>query len=344
VIINLQSFVLRERPFWDELEACLLHLEQQSRTPMTLQQAQRLHYLYERTSAALAQVNTFSGDPDLQRYVESLVARAYAVIHATDRPRRRFRPIRWFFGTFPATFRAHVNCFWLACAVTLVGMAFGGGAVALDPDAKAVLLPFEHLQGDPADRVKQEEQGTGHHSGEMHGTFAAMLMTHNTQVSILALALGATWGIGTIVLLFYNGAILGAVIVDYVHAGQSVFLAGWLLPHGTIEIPSILIAGQAGLLLGWTMIGRQSRLPLKQRLRRVVPSLVTLILGVAILLVWAGIVESFLSQYHQPVLPYWLKISFGCVELVLLCLLLAWRRKGATAADEEISSLEAAAR
>ncbi len=344
MIIDLQSFVLRERPFWDELENCLGLLEQQSRAPMTLQQARRLHYLYERTSAALAQVNTFSGDPELRRYVETLVARSYAAIHSMDRPRRRFRPVRWFFGAFPATFRAHINCFWLACAVTLAGIAFGGGAIALDPDSKAVLMPFERLQGNPADRVKQEEQGGGTHGDAMHGTFAAMLMTHNTQVAILALALGATWGLGTIVLLFYNGVILGAVAVDYIQAGQSVFLAGWLLPHGSIEIPCILIAGQAGLLLGWTMIGRQSRLTLKQRLRQIVPSLVTLILGAAILLIWAGIVESFFSQYHQPVLPYWLKISFGCVEIVLLSLLLAWRRKGAAEADEEISPPEALAR
>jgi len=48
------------------------------------------------------------------------------------------------------------------------------------------------------------------------------------------------------------------------------------------------------------------------------PDLVTLIFGVGILLIWAGLVESFLSQYHEPVLPYWLKILFGTVELVML--------------------------
>ncbi len=44
----------------------------------------------------------------------------------------------------------------------------------------------------------------------------------------------------------------------------------------------------------------------------------TLIGGVAVLLVWAGIVESFLSQHHEPVVPYWLKIVFGCVEFAAL--------------------------
>jgi hypothetical protein len=45
---------------------------------------------------------------------------------------------------------------------------------------------------------------------------------------------------------------------------------------------------------------------------------VTLCFGAALMLVWAGIVESFLSQYHEPVLPYSVKIMFGCVELVAL--------------------------
>ena len=56
-------------------------------------------------------------------------------------------------------------------------------------------------------------------------------MTHNIKVSIFTLALGMTWGIGTLIMLFYNGVILGAVALDYVLAGETTFLLGWLLPH-----------------------------------------------------------------------------------------------------------------
>ena len=63
------------------------------------------------------------------------------------------------------------------------------------------------------------------------------------------MALGMTWGVGTLIMLFYNGVILGAVSADYILGGQGVFLAGWLLPHGSIEIPSILLGGQAGFIL-----------------------------------------------------------------------------------------------
>jgi hypothetical protein len=41
------------------------------------------------------------------------------------------------------------------------------------------------------------------------------------------------------------------------------------------------------------------------------------------MLVWAGLVEAFFSQYHAPVLPYELKIGFGILELLLLALFLA---------------------
>ena len=53
------------------------------------------------------------------------------------------------FQTFPQTFRRHARAFALAVAITLAGCAFGGFAVGLDPDAKAVILPFGHLLGDP---------------------------------------------------------------------------------------------------------------------------------------------------------------------------------------------------
>jgi hypothetical protein len=40
------------------------------------------------------------------------------------------------------------------------------------------------------------------------------------------------------------------------------------------------------------------------------------------MLVWAGLIEAFFSQYHAPVLPYELKIGFGILELLLLALFL----------------------
>jgi uncharacterized membrane protein SpoIIM required for sporulation len=283
---------------------------------------QLFHRLYERAAADLAKISTFSSEPQTRRYLENLVARAYGEIHETREKQRRIFPLQWFFQTLPQTFRRHVRAFQLSLAITIAGCTFGGLAIAFDPDSKQVLMPFSHLMQDPAKRVAEEEKTTNDRLTGHKTTFSAELMTHNTQVSIFTLALGMTWGVGTIIMLFYNGVILGAVAVDYIHAGETKFLLGWLMPHGVIEIPAILIAGQAGLMLALALIGRGNRLSLKARLREVSGDIVTLIFGVALLLVWAGFIEAFLSQYHEPVIPYEAKIAFGCVELFLLFLFL----------------------
>lgn len=318
MIIDLPKFLEGERSTWTELEQILKRLEDAPETRLDLDATRRLYYLYQRAASDLARVQTFAAEPEIRRYLEALVLRAYGEIHETRERSGRFRPWHWLMRTFPQTFRRHLAPFGLSCAVTLAGCLFGAVAVAVDPDAKEAVMPFSNLLDDPARRVAREESAADDKLAGKKATFSAALMQNNIRVSILALALGMTWGVGTLVLLFSNGVMLGAVAVDYALAGQGTFPLGWLLPHGVIEIPAILLAGQAGFLLAGTLLARGDRLPLPARLRRVGPDLMTLIAGVGVMLVWAGIVEAFLSQYHEPVLPYAFKIAFGLAELVLL--------------------------
>ncbi len=326
MIIDLQRFVEEERPYWKELEQQLQRLEAEPVLRLSIEELTHFHYLYERTSAGLGKIITFSSEPQLREYLESLVSRAYSEIHSVRQKTQRFSPFRWFFRTFPQTFRRHFRLFVLATVVTLLGSSFGGFILMVDPDEKAVIMPFGHLLGDPSERVRKEEQA-GTEEDRLKGVksrFSAYLMENNIRVSFFTLASGIVWGIGTLVILFYNGVILGAVAVDYVLAGELKFLLGWLMPHGVIEIPAILIAGQAGFLLGSALIGWGNRQSLRMRLRQISNDLVTLIAAVALFLVWAGLIESFLSQYHEPVIPYAWKIGFGSLEFGLLVFFLSW--------------------
>ncbi len=324
MIVDLRRFVAEERTCWAELEAILDKRDRDPLDKMSLPEIKRFYYLYQRASADLAKVIGFSAETDIRRYLESLVARAYAEVHEVRAEAHRFFPLRWFLQTFPSTFRRHIHAFALALAITIFGIAIGGVTIAIDREAKSIIMPFPELQTDPAERVAREEKvgaAKDHLKGEK-GRFSAFLMTHNTRVSLFVFAMGFTWGLGTVILLFYNGIILGGVALDYIHAGQTKFLLGWLLPHGAIEIPAILLAGQAGLVLAGALIGWGRPISLRARLRAVVPDLVTLLGGLAIMLVWAGLVEAFFSQYHEPVIRYSTKILFGAVELAALILFL----------------------
>jgi uncharacterized membrane protein SpoIIM required for sporulation len=322
VTIDLVRFVETERAYWNELQSMLDRLQADPQARLPLAGIERLHYLYQRCSADLAQLDTFSTEPQLRAFVESLVSRSYSEIHETRA--RVFRvPWRAMWVAFPRAFRRHVGAFWLALGLTLLGAGFGSFAIWRDAGARAVVMPFPGLMRSPAERVAQEEGARLDLLRGRRASFAAELMTHNTRVAIMALAAGMTWGLGTIILLFYNGVILGAVAADYVAAGQTAFLAGWLLPHGAIEIPAILLGGQAGLVLAGALIGWGERTRRAARLRAVAHDLAVIAAGTAALLVWAGLVEAFVSQYHQPVLPYALKIAFGLLELVALTVYLA---------------------
>lgn len=322
MIIDLNKFINDEKKYWTELEQTLDAIEMNPGRKMELSEVMRFNYLYQRASADLAKIMTFSGEQQIRRYLESVVGRSFAEIHETREKPHRIAPLRWFFVTFPRTFRRHIRAFWLSLLIFMTGFVFGGISISFDPDAKEVLIPFSHLHGSPSERVSKEESHDKDHLKGEKSAFSSYLMTHNTKVSIFAMSLGMTWGIGTVILLFANGIIIGAVALDYILAGQTAFLVGWLLPHGSIEIPAILIASQAGLVLAGALIGWGKPVSMKTRLREISGDLVTLIFGVALMLVWAGIIEAFLSQYHEPVIPYEIKIGFGLTELFVLVLFL----------------------
>lgn len=324
MIVDLDRFVAAGRPRWRELEGRLDRFERDPDAVRTLAEIERLFELYEHAAADLARLSAFAAPPAVRDYLEALVARAYAEIHSARRREGRFAPLAFVLAGIPRAFRRRAGAFLLALGATLAGALFGAAALAFDDEAKGVLVPFAHLLGDPAERVREEESAKLPGVAGHGASFSAMLVAHNTRVALTSLALGMTWGLGTLIVLFYNGVVLGAVVLDYLRAGEGLFLAGWLLPHGVVEIPAFLIAGQAGLVLAGALLGRSDRAPLSARMRAAAPDLLALAAGFGLLLAWAALVEAFLSQLHEPVLPYAAKIGFGLVELAALVAWLAF--------------------
>jgi uncharacterized membrane protein SpoIIM required for sporulation len=329
MIVDLERFIATERPRWERLDAVLKRISDDPWRRLSFAEVRELDGLYQRAASDLARLATFSAELESRRYLEGIVARAFTEIHGATAESRRFRPWRWFSRTFPAAWRRRARAFWFATAMMGAGILFGGAAIGLDPGSKDALMAFPYLRVNPAERVAHEESMRGKELTDRKARFSGNLITNNTRVTLEAMALGMTWGIGTIIIMFYNGVILGAIAVDYVLAGQTSFLVGWLLPHGAVELPAMLVGGQAGFVLAGALLGRGQGKGMAARLRVVAPDVITLCFGAAVMLVWAGIVEAFFSQYHEPVLPYAVKIVFGSVELAGLIAYLSLAGRGA---------------
>ena len=123
---------------------------------------------------------------------------------------------------------------------------------------------------------------------------ASSILTHNIQVTIYAFALGAIFGLGTLYILAYNGANIAAVVALTYRAGFGNDLVIFMAAHGVIELSCIFMAGGAGLLIGTAMVlpGDLSR---SDALKTRGKDAIRLMMGVATLLVIAGIIEGFIS-------------------------------------------------
>ncbi len=342
MILDLERFQAQARPRWNSLESLLAALEGRPDHGLSPAEAEQLQELYTQAAADLNRVAHGALAPELRQYLERLVARAYAELYYVPPTRsslRQWRRLLRIFTAFPETFRRQSRYFALAVLITALGCAMGGLAVRYDPASVDLLLPADYLR-DPGKRVHAEEKGQNRHvnSAQMEAAFSAQLIRHNIEVSLLAAALGVTFGIGTALLLFENGVLLGAVAVRYTQQGFGLFAAAWLLPHGVFEIPSILIAGQAGFYLARLLLRRREDRDVRQSMRE----WLVLVAGLALMLSWAGIMEAFFSQHHEPELPYGFKVAVAGAELALLTiyLLVIGRRKTGDEAQTNVPSVD----
>ena len=157
MIINLRKFIIDERPFWTELESYLNKLETEPEYRLDLRNVERFHYLYQRASSDLSKLMTFSAEPNTRLFLESLVGRAYGVIHETRGKPHRLTPLRWFFQTFPRTFRRHLKAFWISLTAMMVGI---GVTNLADRRGRPVPGVESHLVG-----KRQDLSADGLHEG-----------------------------------------------------------------------------------------------------------------------------------------------------------------------------------
>jgi uncharacterized membrane protein SpoIIM required for sporulation len=334
MIINLKHFIENEEKSWREFEKMLNLMQNEHK--FNLEEVRKFHNLFEKVSDDLLKVSSISGSDDIKIYLEELVASAYSFIYSSNQNKTNFSLKTLIRDSIPQAFRRNLSYFYFALIVTILGGVFGAGVIALSPKYKGVIIPqqFSHLYKSPKERVAEEEKGkSAENLKSHHATFAANLMTHNIKVSFFIFTLGLTFGLGSILLLFYNGVILGAIAFEYLYAGETAFLFGWLLPHGATEISAIMISGQASFIIATALFkptskGRFNALKEKRK------DISILLILIVILLIWSGIVESFFSQYHEPYLPYYLKITFGTIILISLYLYLFISGRGKGGNDE----------
>jgi uncharacterized membrane protein SpoIIM required for sporulation len=322
--VNIERFLADRRPVWDALDALLTRADE---VELSRVETQELVELYRRACSDLNRARSQTANPEILGHLNQLTGRAYRFIYRAGHETQAGPAfVRLITREIPAAFRRERLSIAIAAAAFLLGTLFGSIAVLVDPANGERLVPSMFFTESPKERVEKIERGEERISNvEDALMFGASLYTHNIRVSFLAFALGALTIVLGIVILFYNGVILGAVGTLYVLDDVSVFFFAWVGPHGALELPAIIFGGAAGLLVGRALLmpGNLSR---GASLRRVLPSVWRIIIGVALTLICAGIIEGSFSQFSSKTIPYVLKIAVAVLLFLGLTTYLFLRR------------------
>jgi uncharacterized membrane protein SpoIIM required for sporulation len=325
--VNIERFITDRTPVWKQLDDLLVRAES---TEVTRDELQELVALYRRTCSDLNRARSYTANPDVLGYLNQLTGRAYRFIYQAAHD----VPVYRAFATLitkeiPAAFRRERIAIAVAAASMILGTLFGALAVIVDPANGPRLIPRIFFTESPRERVAKIETGKERIDNlDKALVFGASLYTHNIRVAFLAFSLGALTIAGGVFLLFYNGVILGAVAAMYILDGVPLFFFAWVGPHGALELPSIVFAGAAGLVAGRALLmpGQLSR---AASIRRVLPSVWRIIIGTALTLVLAGLIEGSFSQFSSHTFPYELKITVAALLFISLMTYLFLRRMSA---------------
>lgn len=310
---------------WRLLEDLVAQAEQRGLHRMDYAAARDLAASYRRATTSLAIAREISLDKALLEYLEALTARAYLCVYA---PQERLGDLlrRFFTASAPQALRRS----WAFVALGFLCMGLGvlaGYLLYLENAAwYFVFIPAELAGGRTpdasSDYLRQFIYDTDPDSFGL-GAFAAFLFSNNTRIAIFVFGLGVFACAPAVILTFYNGLGVGAMLALHVDRGLGWDMGGWLSIHGVTELSAICIACGAGLQLGAAVLfpGQNTR---ATALRLAGRDAVKLALVAAVMLVVAALLEGFLRQLVQDRATRY-AIGWGIGALWLAWALLAGR-------------------
>jgi uncharacterized membrane protein SpoIIM required for sporulation len=325
--LDLDRFVRERRGRWSRLQALLDRLEAVPDHEIGAARLVELVRLYRQVCSDLNEARSYTASPELLGRLNELANRGYRIVYRRSHGRRFAAEVRRFFASgAPAAFRRERAFVATAALAFALGAVLGFGMVLSDRANGERLIPGVFFSESPARRVAQIEKGEERISSlEEASAFGAQLFSHNIQVSFLAFSLGVLGLVGGVVILFYNGVILGAVAAMYVLDGVQVFFLAWVGPHGALELPAIVFGGAAGLRMGHALLLPGQRTP-GASLRAAFPTVWRMLLTTCLVLVAAGLIEGSFSQFSAKTIPYPLKIGVAAALFLGLFSYLFLRR------------------
>jgi uncharacterized membrane protein SpoIIM required for sporulation len=284
---------------WRKLEGMAAKVERGGLTALSASEAREMATLYRSAVSSLSVARGIALDRNLLLYLEDLTLRAYLVVYG---PRTGVlqNMAEFFKRGWPRAVRSLKRELLLITVVFFVGAAAGYAMVRADPGNFDLFVPQKFSQGRGPSSTREEllkDEIFHPWPGFVDAfiVFANFLFRHNARIGLLSFGLGFMLGVPTIMLIGYNGGVLGAFMALHAERGLTLDFIGWVSIHGVTEILAVLLFGAGGLLIAENILF-PGRLPRLENLAREGRRAAQVAVGSVMMLFVAGIIEGGFRQ------------------------------------------------
>lgn len=316
-----RRFVADSRPVWERLASSVAEARSDGVASLGSERLKRMHEDYRQAAADLAYAQTHFPGSEAARYLNGLVGQAHGELYGAT-PRRLATMWRFVAYGYPRLVRKHARPILLASAVLAGAVALGFLLAHVDYPLARLFLPaaYRDIAGDPLSGGAQSRDLLA----PLAPLLSAGITVNNIQVAIIAFAGGITFGVLTLWSMFQNGMLLGVLAGLLGRGDQALAFWALIVPHGSLELPAIALAGGGGLMLARALI-LPGDLPRLEALRRVSGDAARVLLGTVPLFVVAGLVEGFITPRSYPEV---LKLALGALLVLALAAYLGLAGRG----------------
>ena len=313
------EFVAARQRDWEELEQLLSRGGGFRRLPAV--SIARAAALDRAVSSDLMRAESAGYSPDVIALLDGLAARAHNTLYSA--PPYRLRAI-WelIAADFPRTLRKYGRFFAFALALFLLPGVLGFvGALRSRAFALQILPP------DTVDQM-EEAYAEGFNKGREGSTNTFMTgfyVWNNIGIAFRCFATGVLFGLGSVFFLVYNGLTIGAVAGLVTAAGHGKNLLTFTCTHGAFELTAIVISATAGMVMGYALVDTRGRTRFGS-LRARGRDIVYLVMGAALMLAVAALIEGFWSPSGVPARVKW-GTAIAAYALVISYLTFAGRSR-----------------
>lgn len=285
-------WIERRRPHWDRLSGLLASADAHGLKSLGHNELKEMAFLYRQIASDLSALRQDGTAPTLVTYLNQLLARAHNFVYS-GRKGSPMVALRFYWYEYPRVVRRMQPFLLASLMLFLAGGLLGSLLTLARPEF------MRHLLGPQMVATIEQHKMWTDSVVSMAPEAASGIMTNNLSVTFMTFATGILAGLGTLFLIGWNGVLLGVVGTACAQAHMSVSLWSFVAPHGSLEMPAIILSGAAGMRLGQGLLfpGVYSR---RHSVAEAGRDAVRLIAGVIPMLIVAGTIEGFFSPTAAP--------------------------------------------